>query len=112
MIGQHSPQFQAGYVAGLEGGYTVDAFEMSQMDDGYVLGYVVGQSEAESFRQASKMVWAWQAGELGRLYRVPLRSLEAFIDEDDDFDGSLLRALRESYEARDDELDEDDEPFG
>lgn len=107
MIGQHTPHFQAGYVSGLQGGYALDAFEMSQMDDDYVLGYVVGQSESESFRQASSIAWAFQAGELGHLYRVPLRSLEAFIDESYDSDGSLLHALRESYEECDDELYED-----
>ena len=104
MIGQHTTHFRAGYDAGLQGGCEVDAFEMSHMNDDYVLGYVVGQSESESFRQASSIAWALQAGELGHLYRVPLRSLEAFIDESYDSDRSLLHALRESYQECDDEF--------
>ncbi len=46
-----------------------------------------------------------KAGELGRLYRVPLRDLEKFI-ELEDLDGSMLHALRGSYN----ELDDNDWP--
>lgn len=105
MNGYITPQYQAGYTAGLNANQPLGAFEMSQYVDGYVLGY----SEVVSFRQASPMVWAWQAGELGHLYRVPLRDLEKFI-EPDDFDGSMLDALRDSYNELDDnDLPDDDD---
>lgn len=101
MDGYDSLQYQAGYTAGLNSDLPLGAFEMSQYANDYVFGYVVGYSEAESFRQASSMVWAWQAGELGRLYCVPLRNLEQLIDPQEDFDGSLLRGLRDSYDESD-----------
>jgi hypothetical protein len=103
-----SRQFQAGYTDGLNADQPLDAFEMSQNADDYALGYVVGYSEAESVRQASPMVWAWQAGELGRLYHVPLQRLEPFIDSEQDFNGSLQCALRDSYIAPDNHDDDDE----
>lgn len=110
MTGHTTPQYQSGYTDGLSADQPLGAFEISQFVDDYVLGYVVGYSEAESFRQASPMAWAWQAGELGRLYLVPLRDLEQFIGPEDS-DGSMLSALRDSYNELDDnDLPDDDEP--
>lgn len=109
MNGYGTPQYQAGYKAGLNADQPFGAFEMSQFVDDYVLGYVVGYSEIVSFRQALPVAWAWQAGELGRLYRVPLRDLAQFIGPED-FDGSMRRALRESYNELDDnDLPDDDD---
>ena len=108
---QVTAQFRAGHQDGINADQPMGDFEMFQYVDDYVLGYVVGYSEMVSFQQASPMAWSWQAGELGRLYRVPLQELERFIDPQEDFDGSLRRALRDSYheagQSPDDDVDLD-----
>lgn len=96
--------FDAGYRAGLAADDAPSAFEMSPYEQEYVLGFIAGFSEMQSFRHASIPVAGWQAGELGRRYGIPLEVLLARVK----FETDVSAEVRSEYEP--DEEDEDPVP--
>lgn len=102
--------YQAGHLAGSEADAPMDDFEMSRCHDDFVIGYIVGHSEMESFRAASPLVAAMTAGEMGYQYNVSYNSLLPYLR----FDAELSERLRDAYtdaaeSAAEDRCREDDE---
>lgn len=100
--------FEAGYVAGISDDVPMDDFEMSMRHNDFVIGYIVGHSESESFRAASSSVAAWTAGELAFRYNVPLKTLIPRLGFDTELRAELRQAYRDAAEsaAQDDESTE------
>jgi hypothetical protein len=97
--------FDLGYQAGLVADDAPDAFTMSTRDPEWVLGFIQGFSEMQSFRHASIPAAGWQAGELGRRYAIPLKVLLARVR----FEIDVTAEICSEYEQ--DDEDEDGVPL-
>lgn len=101
--------FEVGHLTGASADEPMEPFEMSMRHDDFIVGYIVGYSEMESFRAASPRVAAISAGALAHRYNIPLKTLLPHLG----FDAELLEELRQAHadalENSAEDLEEDDE---
>ncbi|RCJ05638.1 DUF2623 family protein [Cupriavidus necator] len=102
--------FQAGELAGNEADVPMDAFEMSQRHDDFIIGYIVGYSEMESFRQARPSVAAMTAGELGYRYNAPFNTLLPHMGFDAELRKEMAKAYAVAAKTAAEEGEDDDNP--
>lgn len=93
--------FDLGYKAGLAADDAPDAFTMSTRNQEWVLGFIQGYSEMQSFRHASIPAAGWQAGELGRRYGIPFDVLVERVQ----FGVDVTDEIRSEYEQDDEDED-------
>lgn len=97
--------YELGYKDGKNAKFAPDAFDMSTYEDDYKIGFIVGFSEMESFRQAMPDGFVWSAAELAYRYGVSVRNLLQRLDLDEED----TRRFHEAYEnERESDLENED----
>ena len=92
-------QFKLGRQAGREAMNDPDTFEVSQWNEDYTLGFVIGRGAMQA-SQATYSYGARVIGELGAKYGLPLEDLLEQVE-----DNTLHSDVREGYGAGEGEGD-------